>query len=116
MTKFVCEVCGWVYDEEEGCPDEGIARGTKFSDLPDDFVCPLCGVHPRSHQEGRCKAEDKDERIKNDKDYNCCSSNRFNYMPCGILRSKIKKEGQKVHWLSRFGMLSFRKIRRLLRL
>ena len=44
MTKFVCEVCGWVYDEEEGCPDEGIARGTKFSDLPDDFVCPLCGV------------------------------------------------------------------------
>ena len=44
MAKFVCEVCGWVYDEEEGSPDEGIARGTKFSDLPDDFVCPLCGV------------------------------------------------------------------------
>ena len=42
--KYVCEVCSWVYDEEVGDPEQGIAPGTKFEDLPDDFVCPLCMV------------------------------------------------------------------------
>ena len=44
MKKYVCEVCGWEYDEAVGDPDQGIAAGTKFEDLPKDFVCPLCGV------------------------------------------------------------------------
>ena len=44
MKKYVCDVCGWVYDEELGDAESGIAPGTKFEDLPDDFVCPLCGV------------------------------------------------------------------------
>ena len=42
--KYVCVVCGWEYDEKAGAPDAGIAPGTKFSDLPSDFECPLCGV------------------------------------------------------------------------
>ena len=42
--KYVCEICGWVYDEELGVPEKGIAPGTKFEDLPDDFECALCGV------------------------------------------------------------------------
>ena len=42
--KFVCDVCGWIYDETEGYAEGGIAAGTKFQDLPDDFECPLCGV------------------------------------------------------------------------
>lgn len=42
--KYVCEVCGYVYDETAGDPDNGIAPGTKWEDLPEDFVCPLCGV------------------------------------------------------------------------
>ena len=42
--RYVCVVCGWVYDEELGLPEQGIAPGTKFSDLPDDFQCELCGV------------------------------------------------------------------------
>ena len=42
--KYVCDVCGHEYDEEIGDPDNGIAAGTKFADLPDDFTCPLCGV------------------------------------------------------------------------
>ncbi len=42
--KYVCNVCGYVYDEEVGAPEEGIVAGTKFNDLPDDYVCPLCGV------------------------------------------------------------------------
>ena len=44
MKKYVCEVCGWVYDPAVGDPDNGIAAGTAFEDLPESFVCPLCGV------------------------------------------------------------------------
>lgn len=42
--KYVCDICGYIYDEAEGEPDNGIAPGTKWEDLPDDYVCPLCGV------------------------------------------------------------------------
>ena len=44
MSKYVCDVCGWEYDEAVGDPELGIAPGTKFEDLQDDFECPLCGV------------------------------------------------------------------------
>ncbi len=44
MAKFVCTVCGYIYDEEVGDPDNGIEAGTPFEDLPDDWECPLCGV------------------------------------------------------------------------
>ena len=42
--KYVCDVCGWEYDEALGDAEHGIAPGTKFEDLPADFECPLCGV------------------------------------------------------------------------
>lgn len=42
--KYVCDVCGWIYDEELGDPENGIVAGTKFQDLPDDFQCPVCSV------------------------------------------------------------------------
>ena len=42
--KYVCDVCGWEYDESVGDTELGIEAGTKFEDLPDDFECPLCGV------------------------------------------------------------------------
>ena len=44
MKKYVCDACGWEYDEEKGDASLGIAPGTKFEDLPEDFTCPLCGV------------------------------------------------------------------------
>jgi rubredoxin len=44
MDKYLCEVCGYVYDPELGDPDSGVAPGTKFEDIPEDWVCPLCGV------------------------------------------------------------------------
>ena len=44
MKKYVCDACGWEYDEELGCPEQNIAPDTKFEDLPEDFECPLCGV------------------------------------------------------------------------
>jgi len=44
LMKYVCDVCGWIYDESEGSADLGIAPGTTWDDLPADFECPLCGV------------------------------------------------------------------------
>jgi rubredoxin len=44
MKKYQCIVCGWIYDEAEGWPQDGIAPGTKWDDIPDDWTCPDCGV------------------------------------------------------------------------
>jgi rubredoxin len=44
MAKYECMVCGYIYDEDIGDPDSGIEAGTKFADLPDDWVCPMCGA------------------------------------------------------------------------
>ncbi len=42
--RYMCVVCGWIYDEAEGWPEDGIHPGTKWEDIPDDFECPDCGV------------------------------------------------------------------------
>ena len=44
MDKYVCSVCGYVYDPQQGDPDNGIDPGTKFEDLPGDWGCPVCGA------------------------------------------------------------------------
>jgi rubredoxin len=44
MKRYECDLCGYVYDEKEGEPENGYAAGTKFEDLPDDYECPLCGA------------------------------------------------------------------------
>lgn len=44
MKRYVCEPCGYIYDPAVGDPENGIAPGTAFEDLPDDWLCPECGV------------------------------------------------------------------------
>lgn len=44
MKKYICTVCDYIYDPTKGDPDGGIEPGTAFEDIPDDWVCPLCGV------------------------------------------------------------------------
>ena len=44
MDKYVCELCGYVYEPEKGDPDNSIDPGTSFEDIPEDWVCPLCGA------------------------------------------------------------------------
>ncbi|OGN89297.1 MAG: High molecular weight rubredoxin [Chloroflexi bacterium RBG_13_46_14] len=51
MKKYECTICGYVYDPEEGDPDSGIAPGTAFEDLPDDWVCPICGASKEDFRE-----------------------------------------------------------------
>jgi len=44
LTKYECTVCGYIYDPAKGDTDNGIAPGTDFENLPEDWVCPVCGV------------------------------------------------------------------------
>ena len=44
MDKYVCTVCGYVYDPEQGDPDNGVDPGTKWEDVPDNWECPVCGA------------------------------------------------------------------------
>lgn len=44
MERWQCTVCGYIYDPEKGDPDGGIAAGTSFEEIPDDWVCPVCGA------------------------------------------------------------------------
>ncbi len=44
MQKYICTICGYVYDPEEGDPDSGIEPGKAFEDIPEDWVCPVCGA------------------------------------------------------------------------
>ena len=44
MNKYICTVCQYVYDPEKGDPESGVKPGTKWEDVPDDWVCPVCKV------------------------------------------------------------------------
>jgi rubredoxin-NAD+ reductase len=44
MKTYECAICGWIYDEAKGCPEEGIPAGTRWEDVPEDWHCPVCGA------------------------------------------------------------------------
>lgn len=50
MRKWRCRNCGFIYDEALGLPDEGIAPGTRFEDIPDDWYCPDCGTEKQDFE------------------------------------------------------------------
>ena len=50
MDKWICKVCGYIYDPADGDPVAGVSSGTPFEDLPEDWVCPACGA-PKSEFE-----------------------------------------------------------------
>ncbi len=78
MKKYRCVVCGYIYDPEVGDPDSGIAPGTPFEEIPDDWTCPVCGVtkedfEPLDEEEPKLevrKTEVQKERETKDLDYN----------------------------------------------
>ena len=51
MKTYVCSVCGYVYDEAAGIPEDGIAPGTKWADLPETWACPVCGAEKSEFEE-----------------------------------------------------------------
>ncbi len=50
MKKWRCIICDFVYDEKKGVPEEGIAPGTRWEDVPDDWTCPDCGASKSEFQ------------------------------------------------------------------
>ena len=62
MAKWACVVCGYIYDEAEGDPENGIEPGVRFEDLPDDFVCPLCGVGKTNSKKSTNRHKKRDYR------------------------------------------------------
>ncbi|UOO91814.1 rubredoxin [Vitreoscilla stercoraria] len=44
MARYICEPCGWIYDETVGDPEHGLPAGTLFEDIPEDWECPDCGI------------------------------------------------------------------------
>lgn len=62
MSRYICTVCGYVYEEEKGIPDAGIAPGTKWEELPDGWVCPLCGAaRSEFRKDGEEQQEEKQQ-------------------------------------------------------
>ncbi|MDD4799358.1 MAG: rubredoxin [Clostridia bacterium] len=59
MKKYVCMICGFIYDEAAGIPSAGIAPGTEWQDLPEDWVCPLCGAAKTDFEEQQEQAAPK---------------------------------------------------------
>ena len=53
MKKYVCDLCGYIYDEAAGDPENGVAPGTKWEDVPEDWVCPLCGADKSQLRRGQ---------------------------------------------------------------
>lgn len=51
MKKYVCVICGYIYDPEKGDPDTDVEPGTSFNDIPDDWVCPVCGADKSQFEE-----------------------------------------------------------------
>jgi rubredoxin len=51
MKSYVCTICGYVYDEKAGDPDNGVAPETKWADVPNDWICPLCGASKEDFEE-----------------------------------------------------------------
>ncbi len=60
MVIHVCNLCGYEYKASEGCPDSGIDPNTEFEDLPEDWVCPLCGAGKEEFEETQVPDDDKD--------------------------------------------------------
>lgn len=50
MARWECEICGYIYDEAVGDPEHGLPAGTRWDDVPDDWLCPDCGVEKAQFQ------------------------------------------------------------------
>ncbi len=51
MKRYVCTICAYVYDSEMGDPDNGVEAGTSFEDIPEEWVCPVCGAGKDAFEE-----------------------------------------------------------------
>jgi len=90
MKKYVCTVCGFVYDEAAGLPDSGIEPGTKWENLPGDWVCPLCGAGKDEFE-----AEQEEQALKAAADVQEKSSGGLSFAAMSALCSNLSKGCEK---------------------
>ena len=64
MAKYACSICGFVYDEASGIKEDGIAPGTKWEDLPDNWACPVCGAAKSEFEKQGESAPVREEKPK----------------------------------------------------
>ena len=100
--KYICDVCGWEYDEEKGYPEGGIAPGTKWEDVPDDFECPLCSVgkdqfsaeeYLLNHEEVINDTPLEDQRGIFSKEQTVYTLPVSYYRKVGMIRGRVYKKG-----------------------
>lgn len=97
--KYICTVCGFVYDEDEGIAEFGIKPGTKFSSLPKDWVCPLCGspksafkpLEDEKTEEKKEPSEEKEREMKGEDKMHVLSYGELSVM-CSSLALGCEKE------------------------
>ena len=82
--KYVCDICGYVYDPEIGDPDNGVAPGTPWEEVPEDWTCPLCGVGKDQFSEEEYRIRHSGEGMFRLRFYSSVSSFRYTSgsLPC----------------------------------
>ena len=90
--QWICESCGFIYDPEEGDPDGGVPAGTAFQDIPDDWVCPDCGVGMNRHAEKVDYAATLADRADIDPDFGGVIEEAHTCPECG--QTHTRRAGQ----------------------
>ena len=77
MKKYVCDVCGYIYDPAEGDPDNNVKKGTAFEAVPEGWVCPLCGAGKSDFSEAQRATQNLIEKISRQDAENAKSFKKF---------------------------------------
>ncbi|MFW5780192.1 MAG: rubredoxin, partial [Bacillota bacterium] len=90
--KYICSVCGYVYDEEKGLKEKNIPPATKWADIPDDFVCPLCNAAKDAFEEQKLRpSSDKESQINKDLDFDKPNREKLSYGELSVICSNYAK-------------------------
>lgn len=95
MNKYTCSICGFVYNEELGLPEQGINPGTKWEDIKDNFVCPICGA-PHEVFEGNEVTNESSTTVKQESTIDITHNDeQLNYIELSIMCSNFAKGCEK---------------------
>lgn len=95
MRKYVCIICGFIYDEAVGIPEAGIAAGTKWEDLPEDWTCPLCGATKDEFEEMKTGPAKEEQPIATEEDHDDHELRELTFAEMAALCSNLSKGFEK---------------------
>ena len=94
MKKYICSVCGYLFDEASGMPDDGIAPGTIWQDVPEDWACPVCGAEKSEFEEQTAKKESQTKAAPV-KENDAHSANELTFGEISVICSNLAKGCEK---------------------